>query len=224
MLKTGKVDDFIMSPIDLPDTGIDNFVKFGRQSNPNMRFFLQNNWAGFNQDGQKARQSLASGRQVNWDATTVEQLKTLNLESEKAFEAQTSRINREVGRTVLFIIPTSQANSTLRAMIIQKKFPGLEKQSQLFQDFIGHPTAPLVTLNAYLHFAVLYGQSPVGLPMPSTLKRANNRKWDEAFNKALQELAWKTVTDYPFSGVKAPADAKAAVKAASEEKKEAKME
>ena len=61
-LKTGKVDDFIMSPIDLPDTGIDNFVKYGRQYNPNMRFFLQNNWAGFNQDGQKARQSLASGR------------------------------------------------------------------------------------------------------------------------------------------------------------------
>jgi alpha-L-fucosidase 2 len=221
-LKTGKVDDFVMSPMDLPDTGIDNFVKLGRENNPNMRFFLQNNWAGFNQDGQKARQSMMSGRPVNWDATTVEQLKTLNLECEKAFEAQTNRINREAGHPVLFIIPTSQANAALRALIIEKKFPGLEKQSQLFLDFIGHPTAPLVTLNAYLHFAVLYGRSPVGLPMPAILKRANNPKWDTAFNKALQELAWKTVIDYPLSGVKAPADAKAGVEV-SEEKKEEKI-
>ena len=43
----------------------------------------------------------------------------------------------------------------------------------------------------------------VGLPMPATLKRANNPKWDATFNKSLQELAWKTAIDYPFSGVKA---------------------
>ena len=61
-----------------------------------------------------------------------------------------------------------------------------------------------MTLNAYLHFATIYGRSPVGLPMPTILKRANNPKWDDNFNKALQELAWKTVINYPFSGVKAP--------------------
>ena len=61
-----------------------------------------------------------------------------------------------------------------------------------------------MALNAYIHFATIYGRSPVGLPMPTILKRANNPKWDDNFNKALQELAWKTVINYPLSGVKAP--------------------
>ncbi len=203
-LKTGNVDVFVMSPMDMPDDGVEGFVKLGLLNNPHMRFFIQNNWAGFNQDGQKARQSLMSGNRVNWDATTEEQLKTLNTECEKAFEAQVNKINELVGHPVLFIIPTSQANSAIRARIIRNEFPGLDKQSQLFVDFIGHPTAPLITLNTYLHFATIYGKSPVGLPMPAVLKKANNPKWDDNFNKALQELAWKTVTTYPLSGVKAP--------------------
>jgi hypothetical protein len=204
-IKTGKVDDFIMSPMDMPDTGVDNFVALGLENNPKMRFFLQNNWAGFNNDGQKARQFQMG---PPWDATTEEQLKTLNTVCEKAFEAQAKAINEKYGHPVIFIIPTSQANQTLRAMIIRKEFPGLDKQSQLFADQIGHPTAPLVTLNVYLHFATIYGRSPVGLPMPTILKRANNPKWDESFNKALQEFAWKTVIEYPYSGVKAPASVK----------------
>jgi hypothetical protein len=192
----------------MPDNGVANFVKLGILDNPHMRFFVQNNWAGFNQDGQKARQSLASGRRVDWNATTEEQLKTLNTESEKAFEAQVTKINEEIGHPVIFIIPTSQANSALRAKIIRKEFPGLDKQSQLFLDFIGHPTPPLVTLNAYLHYATIYGRSPVGLPMPTILKKANNPAWDENFNKALQQLAWDTVIHYPPSGVKASGKAK----------------
>ena len=84
----------------------------------------------------------------------------------------------------------------------------LSAHSQLFRDFIGHPTTPLVTLNAYLHFATIYGRSPVGLPMPAILKKANNPKWDDNFNKALQQLAWSTVINYPLSGVQAPGKAK----------------
>ncbi len=58
-------------------------------------------------------------------------------------------------------------------------------------------------LNAYMHFAVLYGQSPVDLPMPSKLKNAKREAWDDKFNRSLQELAWDTVTKYPNSLVKA---------------------
>jgi hypothetical protein len=205
-LKSGKFDDFVMSPMDMPDTGVANFVSLGLQNNPHMRFFVQNNWAGFNNDGQKAQQSMQlmmSGRLKRWDQTTEEELKTLNTESEKAFEAQVKQINENLGHEVLFIIPTSQANTALRTMILRKEIPGLEKQSQLFLDQIGHPTPPLITLNTYLHFAVIYGRSPVGLPVPTVLKKANNPQWDENFNRALEQLAWNTVINYPFSGVKA---------------------
>ena len=206
-LKTGNLDDFVMSPMDMPDKGVEEFVKLGILNNPHMRFFVQNNWAGFNNDGQKAQQSMQlmmTGRLKQWDQTTEEDLKTLNTECEKAFETQVKQINEQIGHRVLFIIPTSQANTELRARIIRKEFPGLDKQSDLFLDQIGHPKPPLVALNVYLHFATIYGRSPVGLPIPTILKRANNPKWDDNFNKALQELAWKTVTSYPLSGVKSP--------------------
>jgi len=206
-LKADNLDDFVMSPMDMPDKGVEEFVKLGILNNPHMRLFVQNNWAGFNNDGQKAQQSMQlmmSGRLKQWDQTTEEDLKTLNTECEKAFETQVKQINEQLGHQVLFIIPTSQANTELRARIIRKEFPGLDKQSDLFLDQIGHPKPPLVALNAYLHFAAIYGRSPVGLPMPTILKKANNPKWDDAFNKSLQELAWKTVIAYPLSGVKAP--------------------
>jgi hypothetical protein len=207
-LLTGKVDDFIMSPMEIPDEGIDNFVKLGLLNNPNMRFLVQNNWTAFNQDGQKQHQGLAVMNQVNWDATTVETLNGLDTTYEKAFEVQVNQINKEVGHTVLYIIPTSQAETALRIKVAQNGFPGLDKQSQLFIDKIGHPAAPLIALNAYVHFAVLYGRSPVGLPMPSVLKRALAKypKFDDASNKALQELAWNTVINYSqYDCVKVPA-------------------
>jgi hypothetical protein len=204
-LQEGKVDDFVMSPMDMPDKGVENFVMLGVKTNPNVRFFVQNNWAGFNNDGQKARQSMqlmASGKLKKWDESTVEELKSLNTECEKAFEAQVKEINDKLGRQAVFIIPTSQANTALRTAIVRGEFPGLEKQSQLFLDQIGHPTPPLVALNMYLHFATIYGRSPVGLPIPSSLKRVNNPKFDEDFNKRLQTLAWKTVSEYALSTVK----------------------
>ena len=84
---------------------------------------------------------------------------------------------------------------TLRTKIAKKKWPGLSRQSELFVDAV-HPSAPMEALNTYMHFAVLYGKSPLGLPMPSMLKNAKHEAWNEDFNCLLQELAWETVTNY----------------------------
>jgi hypothetical protein len=209
-LQNGKADVFITSPMEMPDTGVDNYVEFGLQQNPKMRFFIQNNWAGFNMDGNLAGKMMGRGAK-QWDQTTEEDLKTLNTTCEKSFDDQIKKINEKykadekIHREVAFIIPTSQGNTELRTLIIQKKFPGLDKQSDLFADQIGHPKPVLWTFNSYMHFACIYGKSPVGLAMPAVLKRANNPKFDEDFNKRLQELAWKTVIEHPLSGVKAPA-------------------
>ena len=125
-LQEGKVDDFIMSPMDMPDKGVENFVMLGIQNNPSMRFFVQNNWAGFNNDGQKAFQSMqlmASGKLKKWDESTEEDLKSLNTECEKAFEVQVKEINEKLGREAVFIIPTSQANTALRIGNHSRRIP-----------------------------------------------------------------------------------------------------
>jgi hypothetical protein len=140
---------------------------------------------------------------------TPEEIAKINVKNNKSAEDQAKKINDEAGKTVLYLIPTAQAHNALRIMIYNKEMPGMTDQGEVFRDGIGHPTDPVIALNAYLHFAVMYGVSPVGLPVPSVLKNSRKPEYrDEKFNRILQELAWKTVINYPPSGVKAPAQEK----------------
>jgi hypothetical protein len=200
-LKTGEVDVFVMSPISFPDEGIENFVKLGLEHNPNMRFIVQLSWGG----GDIDNQDFPKGAFDNVDKEkTPDQLKTLNERNIKAGEAQAADINRKYGKgnTIVALVPSAQAMMALRTRIADKQWPGLTRQGELFVDAV-HPSPPMEALNSYLHFAVLYGQSPVGLPMPAMLKNAKREAWDDNFNRSLQELAWDTVTKYPNSLVAA---------------------
>lgn len=201
VLEKGDVDILTLSPIQFPDEGIDNFVKLGLEYNPNMMFTVQISWGGpdiDNQDFNFAAFQSRPDREKN-----PEQLRTLNEKNVKAGEEQARKINEQYGRQVIFLVPTSQAHAALRTMVYNKEIPGLNKQSELFADNIGHPTPPVEALNAYLHFAVIYRRSPVGLPIPGVLKKTGKPEWNnEQFNRALQELAWRTVINYPPSGVK----------------------
>jgi hypothetical protein len=201
-LTAGEVDVFVMSPIQFPDEGVENFVKFGLEHNPNMRFLVQITWGG----GDIDNQDFPKGVFANVDREkTPDQLKKLYERNIKAAEAQADNINKKYGRgkKVLFLVPSAQALVALRTRIAHKEVPGLTKQGELFRDALSHPSAPLEALNTYLHYAVLYDRSPVGLPMPGLLKRAKRPAWDEKLSRALQELAWDTAANYSYSGVTA---------------------
>ena len=200
-LKTGEVDVFVMSPISFPDEGIENFVKLGLEHNPNMRFVVQLSWGG----GDIDNQDFPKGAFDNVDKEkTPEQLKSYNERNIRAGEAQADDINKKYGKgkKIVALVPSVQAMVTLRTRIAKNEWPGLTKQGELFVDAV-HPSAPMEVLNTYLHFAVLYGQSPVGLPMATMLKNAKREAWDDQFNHSLQQLAWETVTNYPDSHVTA---------------------
>ena len=230
-LQAGNVDVFVTSNLVHPDEGIDNFFKLGRQHNPNMRFLMQISWPGLgNTDNEQfnAGRGAAPGAGAGAapaggggrgglgarggmflsgnDEKTPEQLTTINAIDIKNAEEQARRLNAEAGKPVVFLVPTAQAHNALRTLIYKKEVPGMAAQSEVFIDPIGHPTAPVIALNAYLHFSVLYKRSPVGLPMPTILKNANRPQWnDEKLNRKLQELAWDIVRNYPPSGVTADA-------------------
>lgn len=200
-LKAGNVDVFIMSPIPFPDEGVENYVKLGLEHNPDMRFIVQLSWGG----GDIDNQDFPKGAFDKVDKEkTPDQLKGLYQRNIKAGEAQADALNEKYGKgkKIVALVPSAQAMVTLRSKIANKEWPGLTKQGELFVDAV-HPSAPMEALNTYLHFAVLYGQSPVGLPMPAMLKNAKREAWDEKFNRSLQELAWDTVTKYPHSLVTA---------------------
>jgi len=199
-LKAGEVDVFVMSPIQFPDEGVENFVKFGLEHNPNIRFLVQITWGG----GDIDNQDFPKGAFAYVDREkTPDQLAQLYARNIKAAEAQADAINQKYGggKKVLFLVPSAQALVALRTRIAHKEMPGLSKQGELFSDALSHPSAPLEALNTYLHYAVLYDRSPVDLPMLGLLKRAKRPAWDEKLNRSLQELAWETAANYPYSGV-----------------------
>jgi hypothetical protein len=199
-LNKGDVDVFVMSPIQFPDEGIDNFVKLGLEHNPNMRFVVQISWAAWDAD----MQTFPKGGTQKVDRNkTPDELRKSHEANIKAAEAQADEINKKAGKKVLYLVPSAQACMALRTKIHNKEMPGLSSQDELFRDPISHPAPPLEALNTYLHYAVIYGQSPVGLPTPGLLKNAKKEGWDDKLNRALQEIAWETVTSYPYSGVKA---------------------
>lgn len=205
-LETGKVDVFVMSPIQFPDEGVEKFVQLGLKHNPTMRFIVQLSWGG----GDTDNQDFPKG---SWDKVdrnkTPDQLKKLYERNIQAGQAQADALNKKYGQgqRILTLVPTAQALVTLRTKIYQQQMPGLKTQDELFVD-AAHPSPPLEALNTYLHFAVLYGKSPVGLPVTSGLKKAAREGWDEKLSHALQEIAWQTAAGYSYTGMAAARPAK----------------
>jgi hypothetical protein len=195
-LRAGIVDVLTLSPIHLPDDGIENFTRLALEHNPNIRVTVQEFWLPFDiYDTTFTKRP----KDVDHNAPTAADLRKLHAPYFKSMDEQVQELNKKFGKQVLFVVPAGQAVIALRAKIIDGQAPGLKTQADLFTDPIGHAQPPLQALVAYCHFAVIYKRSPVGLPMPAILKKANV---DEKLNRLLQELAWDAVTHHPLSGVR----------------------
>ncbi len=200
VIKTGKVDVLTLSPhLKLPDEGVDNFVKLALEHNPNARIIVQASWMAFddpknlgqkfeNEDRNKAK--IADLRQAYepFGKPMREQLIGINKQHEEKFKGP-----------VVFLAPVGHAVMNLREQVVAGKVPGIVKQADLFTDSIGHARPPVQVLTAYCHFAIIYKQSPVGLPTPARLGKMDQA---DKLNKLLQEIAWDAVIKEPLSGVK----------------------
>jgi hypothetical protein len=173
-LKDGKVDVLTLSPIWLPDVGIDNFVQLGFEHNPNLR--------------------------VTVDAADLAALKKAQEQYDLDIENYVAAINQKLGKDVISVVPIGPAVVALREKIKAGKVPSIKTQAELFRDSWGHPTAPIQAISAYAHYAVIYKRSPVGLPRLSIL--AKSPAWaNDELNHLLQELAWEAVTHHPLTGL-----------------------
>jgi hypothetical protein len=199
LLKAGKVDVLTLSPIYLPDDGIEKFVKLALEHNPKVRITVQENWLPFDQYNPP---NPLQRRDVDHNAATGEGLRKLHEPYFKSIDDYVRDLNKTMGKEAVFVVPVGQAVIALREKVIAGEAPGIKEQKDLFTDALGHVKAPAQVLNAYCHYAVIYQRSPVSLPMPALLTKA---KVDEKLNRLLQELAWEAVTKHPLSGVKAEA-------------------
>jgi hypothetical protein len=197
-LKTGKVDVLTLSPIFLPDAGIENFTKLALSYNPEIRILVQPIWLRWDIYEPTTKRPA----KVDHNAITGEELRKRHAAYFQAMDEHIRELNKKQGKTVLFVVPAPQAVIALREKIIAGQAPGLKTQQDLFTDDLGHGTAPLKALVAYCNFAVIYRRSPVGLPVPAILKQGKLGDQEEKLNRLLQETAWQAVLEHPLSGVR----------------------
>ncbi|HEY6167233.1 MAG TPA: hypothetical protein VI454_04280 [Verrucomicrobiae bacterium] len=199
LLTAGEVDVLTLSPIWLPDEGIEKFAKLAFEHNPNIRITVQEYWLP--NDEYNPVYPLDTKKKVDHNATDLAELRKANARYEHDIEAHVREINQRLGKDVLVVAPVGAASVALREKIVSTRVPALKVQWRLFSDMWGHPAPPLKVLAAYCHYAVIYQRSPVGLPMPPELEQ-NKEFAFPALNKLLQELAWDAVIHNPMSGVR----------------------
>jgi hypothetical protein len=194
-LMTGKVQVLTLSPIYLPDEGIEKLAKLGLEHNPDIRVTVQEFWLPF--DDVAAWKTRP--KEIDRDSKTIDELRKAHAEYFQSMDEHVRALNKQFGKTVISVVPVGQAVLALREKIIKGEAPGVKKQSELFTDVLGHCQGHIKALAAYCHFAVIYRTNPIGLPVPSVLARLPEA---EKLNRLLQELAWDAVTAHPLSGVK----------------------
>ena len=202
-LRAGKVDVLTLSPIWLPEEGIEKFAKLAYEHNPNVRVTVQEFWLP--NDTYEPIYPLDTRKKVDHNATNLAELKKHNAAYCHDIEAYVGSVNKQLGKDVVLVVPVGEASIALREKLVAGEAPGLKAQWDLFRDNWGHAKAPLQVLSAYCHFAVIYRRSPVGLPVPSALAKDDSlpEKDKEPLNHLLQEIAWNTVRHHPMTGVTA---------------------
>lgn len=196
LLAAGEAQLFTMAPTFLPDPGIENFVKLGLEHRADVRFTLQQNWVPY--EDPAIWLSRTKPKSVDRDGKTVEQLRAIHTPYFQMIEGHVKELNGRIPGARIAVVPCGEAVLALRAKVIAGEAPGVRRQSELFTDVLGHPGPQIRALSAYCHFAVMYRRDPAGLPVVSPLAKLPEA---ESMNRLLQSIAWKAVTDYPYSGV-----------------------
>lgn len=195
-LASGEVDVFTMAAhLAIPDDGITKFTELGLKHNPNLRLLVQESWYPF--DVARGSPGYITNNAQRDDAKIAD-LQAAVDDWRKKLEAQADDLNKTRGKKAVFIVPVGDAVVKLRALVVDGKFPGVTKQSELFTDPIGHCHAHVQALASYCNYAAIYRASPVGL-------KVQRSGLDDEQHAILQKLAWETVSSYPYSGVTAAA-------------------
>ena len=190
-LNGGQIDVFTMAAhVAIPDEGITHFTELGLAHNPDLRLLVQASW--YPNDVPEPDKRVNDN--VQRDGAKIADLQKAVDDWRKKLEAQVDDLNRQHGKQAVYIVPVGDAVVKLRALVLDGKYPGVSKQSELFRDPIGHGGPHIQLLCSYCNFAAIYRTSPEGLKLTVD-------GLDDAQHAALQKIAWETVSAYPWAGV-----------------------
>jgi hypothetical protein len=209
-LGKGGVDVFTMSPnARMPEEGIDLFGDLMIDTNPNGRILVQHSWSAW--DGTATTPSVGGTGATDFaledhDLATFETIQGW-IDAAHAgggyldrLRTQLQGINRRAGSEMAFVVPSADAVYRLRQEVLLGRIPGVDKQSDLFRDGMGHPATPIMNLVSYVWFTTMYRQPASGL---TALVDPNDPTSAER-ERLLQQIAWEAVAAEPMSGLMSP--------------------
>jgi len=133
-LMAGQVDVLTLSPIWMPDEGIDKFTDLGLQHNPNIRITVQEFWLPNDTYEPVYPLDVRKKPTVDHNAATIPELR-------KHYEAYfhdvddyVRGVNQKFGNGAAIIVPVGQATLALREKIVAGQAPGFDTQAELFRD------------------------------------------------------------------------------------------
>lgn len=215
-LRAGRVDVLTLGPgLKSEDPAIEKFVDLLLEHNPRARVLIQASWRrwdgyiGWTENGKAVLTPMEDGgkftndKRDNADPAVLRQRQAQWQEPlARNIVAMNARWREKLGRQAVFLVPTAEGVHILREQVAAGKVPNVKRQSELFKDELGHAaripetsTSMIDLMNAYCFYAVITGQSPIGL--------GSAAKSDKEMHQLLQEIAWQAVTAEPLSGVKA---------------------
>ena len=171
-----------------PMNEAEKIVVPGLKANPNFRAYYHAAWLVG--DGRKDIKTTA-----DYNDTKLADLQAALDKTRKSVEAKADELNKKFGKPVVFLVPVGDATVKLRALVLEGKYPGVTKQSDLWNDAMPHAGVHVMALSGYCHFAAIYRTSPVGLKI-SRFKDLTDEQ-----HAILQRIAWETVSNYPHAGV-----------------------
>ena len=198
-LETGEVDVWTYGTHGKPEDGsiLAKTAELGLKHNPNFRFYQQAAWPVGDARGKPNEIKTKD----DYDTTKIDELQAATDRMRKGQEGAADGINQTLGKRVVFVVPVGDAIVKLRALVLAGKFPGVKRQSALFNDAMPHPGSLVAWLSAYCHFAAIYRiPPPAGVPPPDSADQA--AKDGYAQQAILRQIAWETVSDYPYAGIK----------------------
>jgi hypothetical protein len=188
-LEAKSIDVFTYTQSNWADTPIaEEVAEYGSKHNPDFRLVWQAGWMvhdglGITKNG-PAR-----------DAVKIADLQAALDKARKPVEAKADEINKKLGKRVVLLVPVGDAFVKMRTMVVEGTFPGVTRQSELFNDDMPHQGRLGSILQDYCIFAALYQRSPVGL------KVSLDKAVTDEQHAILQRIAWEAVSKYSYAGI-----------------------
>lgn len=181
---------------------VDSFFTYARSHNPAVKLYVYETWHCINSGRGRGCESW------QWDADTVIPFKTRLIQDLPKWESIADSVNRHYGAGSAYVIPAGQALMALSDSIQAGRVPGITSLNDLFVDNI-HTSYRGAYFIACVMYSSLLKRSPVGLSNSLT------DPWGQLYANytepnpiptpqqaaIFQRIAWRTVCNYPKSGV-----------------------